>query len=67
MGIRKVPRGRAAEVTAAIGALQHEPAPPTATPELTGRAHTFVITVAGVIITYELVEEKRIVKILLVE
>jgi hypothetical protein len=66
-GIRKVPRGPAADVTAAIAALQRVPIPNSATPDPTGRANTYVISVAGYNITYELLEAQRIIRILTVE
>ena len=66
-GIYLIPRGPAAMVTEAIRALQRLPVPYEATLEPTGRPNTYVLTIAEYNITYELVEQEQIVKILLVE
>jgi len=66
-GIHLVPRGAAAEVTAAIRALLRVPLPDEATPEPSGRPNTYVLTVMEYSITYELIEQGQIIKILLVE
>jgi hypothetical protein len=66
-GMRKVPRGVAANVTAAIGELQRIPLPYGATPEPTGKPNTYVISEAGYTITYEMVEVGQIVRVLSVE
>ncbi|HMN26574.1 MAG TPA: hypothetical protein PKE45_00360 [Caldilineaceae bacterium] len=66
-GLYLIPRGPAAEVTAAIRALAHTPLPDIASPEPTGKPNTYVMTVAGHIVTYELIEEGPIIKILLIE
>lgn len=62
-----IPRGPAAEVTTAIRALQRTPLPDIASPEPTGRPDTYVMTVADHTVTYEVVEEGQIIKILLIE
>jgi hypothetical protein len=66
-GMYKVPRGVAAEVTAAIADLQHEPIPTAATPDPTGLAHTYAILVAGHTLTYEIIEAMHAVRMLAVE
>ena len=67
VGIRRIPRGPAADVTAAIAALQRVPVPHSAIPDPTGRAHTYVITVADHTITYEILEQRRLIRILTIE
>ena len=62
-----IPRGAAAEVTAAIRALQHISLPYGASPEPTGKLNTYVITIVDRTVTYELIEQDRIVRILTVE
>jgi hypothetical protein len=66
-GLYLIPRGPAAEVTAAIRALQRTPLLDIANPEPTDRPHTYAITVADHTITYEVVEKEQIIKILLIE
>jgi hypothetical protein len=66
-GLYLIPRGPAAEVTAAIRALQRTPLLDIANSEPTGRPHTYAITVADCTITYEVVEKEQIIKILLIE
>jgi mRNA-degrading endonuclease RelE of RelBE toxin-antitoxin system len=66
-GMYSIPRGAAAEVTAAIRELQRIPLPYGASPEPTGKPNTYVITVADHTVTYELAEQDRIVRILTVE
>jgi hypothetical protein len=66
-GMYKVPRGVAAEVTAAIADLQREPIPTAAVPDPTGLAHTYAILVAEHTITYAVMEAIRGVRILAVE
>jgi hypothetical protein len=66
-GMYSIPRGAAAEVTSAIRALQRIPLPYGASPEPTGKPNSYVITVAEHTITYELIDQDRIVRILTVE
>ncbi|MCL4860853.1 MAG: hypothetical protein KJZ93_15660 [Caldilineaceae bacterium] len=66
-GLYLIPRGPAAEVTAAIRALQRTPLPDMAGPEPTGKPNTYVLTVADHAVTYEVIEEGQIIKILLIE
>ena len=66
-GIYLIPRGPAATVTEAIRALQRVPVPYEATAEPTDRPNTYMLTVEGYTITYELVEQEQSIKILLVE
>jgi hypothetical protein len=61
-----IPRGAAAEVTAAIMALSNNPLPVPAFPA-PDLEHTYVLPVAGHYVTYELMESKRIIKILVIE
>jgi hypothetical protein len=66
-GIRKVPRGPAADVTAAIASLQRVPIHDTAIPDPIGRANTYVVTVAGHVVTYEILAQRQLIRILTIE
>jgi hypothetical protein len=66
-GLYLIPRGPAAEVTAAIRALQRTPTPYVASPEPTGRPHTYTLIVADHTLTYQVNEESRVITILLIE
>jgi mRNA-degrading endonuclease RelE of RelBE toxin-antitoxin system len=65
-GLYKIPRGKVARVTAAIAQLMVEPRPPDgqAVPD---RPNTFSLFSDEYIVTYELIERARVVKILKIE
>jgi mRNA-degrading endonuclease RelE of RelBE toxin-antitoxin system len=65
--MRKIPHGTAAVVTDAIRVLQRTPLPYLARPVPTGRPDTYELLVEGYVVTYEVVERERIVRILAVE
>lgn len=66
-GIRKIPRGPAAIVTESIRTLQRTPLPYVARPVPTGREDTYELLAEGYVVTYELVEQERLVRILAIE
>jgi len=59
----RLPRGVAGEVTDAIETLQNDPTPVQAE-TVEGRANTYRLTIADHLIEYEVVSEKRIIKLL---
>jgi hypothetical protein len=65
-GIRRVPRGPAADVTAAIGRLASTPLPFNAIPA-PSRPDAYIIEVQGHLITYQMDAVQRSITILTVE
>jgi hypothetical protein len=66
-GIRRIPRGPAAEVTAAIGALQQDPMPFGVFPEPLGKLNSYVLLIGDYAVTYEIIQAGRIIRILTIE
>jgi hypothetical protein len=64
--VRKIPRGPAAEVTAAISSLASVQRPYAAFPSL-DRPTVYILPAAGYYVNYELNEQERIVRILTIE
>ena len=59
----RLPRGTAGEVTDAVETLQNDQTPAQAE-AVEGRANTYRLTIADHLVEYEVVSEKRIIKLL---